>query len=102
MPSKCKRGQNSPPKTRNKRRIYKSPNFPAMGDVVFGTVSGPDYWERVSTPGKEHESTENWWGERINDVKKVKEYLELVAGPKWKTYICLSNGTTARSKTEKS
>lgn len=48
-------------------------------------------WERIaSTPEEEAESTSwtrEWMGKGIKTFKKVREWSELVAGPKWKTFI---------------
>ncbi|CAK9162819.1 unnamed protein product [Ilex paraguariensis] len=41
-------------------------------------------WERISTAEKEET---NWWAKSVNALKKVREWSELVAGPKWKTFI---------------
>ncbi|KAL6587484.1 hypothetical protein OROMI_000462 [Orobanche minor] len=61
-------------------------------------------WERISL--SETESPDNsgrsWWGRGINALKKVREWSELVAGPKWKTFIRRFNRTgAARSKAGK-
>lgn len=61
----------------------------------------PDNWERVSPPEKEQEIAGGLWGKGINTLKKVREWSELVAGPKWKTFIRRFNRATVRSKTGK-
>ncbi|KAL3629241.1 hypothetical protein CASFOL_026463 [Castilleja foliolosa] len=44
-----------------------------------------DDWERVSI---EQESfNRSFWDKGIGALKKVREWSELVAGPKWKTFI---------------
>ncbi|PIM99492.1 hypothetical protein CDL12_28012 [Handroanthus impetiginosus] len=57
-------------------------------------------WERISTSEKEQQGSadRSWWRKGINAVKKVREWSELVAGPKWKTFIRRLNKTTGRSK----
>ncbi|CAN4082476.1 unnamed protein product [Withania somnifera] len=42
-------------------------------------------WERVSTSDQKEEP--HWWDNGLNAVMKVREWSELVAGPKWKTFI---------------
>ncbi|XP_057984246.1 uncharacterized protein LOC131168656 [Malania oleifera] len=46
-------------------------------------VAGPDWWERIRTAEKE----ETWWIRGWNAILKVREWSEIVAGPKWKTFI---------------
>ncbi|KAK4346319.1 hypothetical protein RND71_032658 [Anisodus tanguticus] len=58
---------------------------------------GLTVWERVSTSDQKEEP--NWWDKGINAVMKVREWSELVAGPKWKTFIRRFNKN--RSKTNK-
>lgn len=40
----------------------------------------PSWWERVRSP----ENKERWWS---RGWMKVREWSEIVAGPKWKTFI---------------
>ncbi|KAK6153037.1 hypothetical protein DH2020_012676 [Rehmannia glutinosa] len=60
-------------------------------------------WERISTSERETQecSSRSWWDKGINALKKTREWSELVAGPKWKTFIRRFNRTGARSKTGK-
>lgn len=62
-----------------------------------------DEWERISTSEKEEtdSSVPSWWSEGIKALKKAREWSELAAGPKWKTFIRRFNKTTARSKSGK-
>ncbi|XP_061369752.1 uncharacterized protein LOC133312552 [Gastrolobium bilobum] len=46
----------------------------------FPSETSPSWWERVQTP----ENKERWWA---RGWKKVREWSEIVAGPKWKTFI---------------
>ncbi|XP_073136829.1 uncharacterized protein [Henckelia pumila] len=56
-------------------------------------------WERISTSEKEQENIiGHWWGKSSNVLKKVREWSELVAGPKWKTFIRRFNRTAGRAK----
>lgn len=55
-----------------------------------------DNWERISTSGREQESVNrSWWGKGIDALKKVREWSELVAGPRWKTFIRRFNKSAA-------
>ncbi|KAK7291645.1 hypothetical protein RIF29_06955 [Crotalaria pallida] len=56
------------------------------------------WWERVrstssfSSPRSHESSTtlisgDRWWSRGIRALKKIREWSEIVAGPKWKTFI---------------
>ncbi|KAL5723651.1 hypothetical protein ACHQM5_007025 [Ranunculus cassubicifolius] len=45
------------------------------------TTVGSPWWERIG------ESEEKWWKKPWNAVLKVREWSEIMAGPKWKTFI---------------
>ncbi|KAK4426159.1 hypothetical protein Salat_1384400 [Sesamum alatum] len=57
-------------------------------------------WERISASEREQEvsSSRSLWGKGIQAVKKVREWSELVAGPKWKTFIRRFKKTPGRPK----
>ncbi|KAL0461678.1 UNVERIFIED_CONTAM: hypothetical protein Slati_0055400 [Sesamum latifolium] len=57
-------------------------------------------WERISTLEREQEvsGSGSLWGKGIQAVKKVREWSELVAGPKWKTFIRRFKKTPSRPK----
>ncbi|KAL8038677.1 hypothetical protein ABFX02_11G123400 [Erythranthe guttata] len=60
-----------------------------------------DSWERISTSESEQQESSGgggWWGEGVKTLKKVREWSEIVAGPKWKTFIRRFNKTAARPK----
>ncbi|CAN4079267.1 unnamed protein product [Withania somnifera] len=59
--------------------------------------SGRSVWERVSTSDQKEEP--HWWDKGLNAIMKVREWSELVAGPKWKTF--LRRFSKNRSKTIK-
>lgn len=46
-------------------------------------VAGTRWWSELRSPGSE----EGLWTRGINSVKKLREWSEIVAGPKWKTFI---------------
>ncbi|KAK7271693.1 hypothetical protein RJT34_27799 [Clitoria ternatea] len=52
--------------------------------IHSGTSSS--WWEKVRSPG----GKEQWW-------KKLREWSEIVAGPKWKTFIRRFNNHNARA-----
>lgn len=62
-------------------------------------------WERISTSEnyEQHDGSvyQSWWGQGIEAFKKVREWSELVAGPKWKTFIRRFNKAPARAKSGK-
>lgn len=43
----------------------------------------PTLWERVGS-GQHHD---RWWARGLSALKKLREWSEIVAGPKWKTFI---------------
>ncbi|CAM8992143.1 hypothetical protein QQ045_007179 [Rhodiola kirilowii] len=46
---------------------------------------GSAMWERIRTG--EEEGSNKWWRKALKAAMKVREWSELVAGPKWKTFI---------------
>ncbi|GFQ06776.1 hypothetical protein PHJA_002821600 [Phtheirospermum japonicum] len=55
-----------------------------------------DDWERIST---EQESlNRSLWDKEIGALKKVREWSEVVAGPKWKTFIRRFSRTGGRAR----
>ncbi|XP_022845032.1 uncharacterized protein LOC111368074 [Olea europaea var. sylvestris] len=58
-------------------------------------------WERISTSEEQQKTAGGgWWYKGINTLKKAREWSEIVAGPKWKTFIRRFN-KTGRCKTGK-
>lgn len=59
-----------------------------------------DNWERISTSGREqHESIHSpWWHKGIEAFNKVREWSELAAGPRWKTFIRRLRKTAGRAR----
>ncbi|KAK4778424.1 hypothetical protein SAY86_005952 [Trapa natans] len=51
--------------------------------------SGPSLWERI---GSGHHD-DRWWARGLRTLKKLREWSEIVAGPKWKTFIRRFNRT---------
>ncbi|KAG8366863.1 hypothetical protein BUALT_Bualt16G0012200 [Buddleja alternifolia] len=58
-------------------------------------------WERISTSEQEISDRRSWWRKGISALKKVREWSELVAGPKWKTFIRRFNKSAGRSRAGK-
>ncbi|KAJ1384264.1 hypothetical protein SESBI_42708 [Sesbania bispinosa] len=57
----------------------------------FSSETSPSWWERVRSP----ENKERWW---CRGWMKVREWSEIVAGPKWKTFIRrLNNNNKTRA-----
>ncbi|EEF52032.1 uncharacterized protein LOC8289037 [Ricinus communis] len=63
--------------------------FPCLGSRGSSTV-GLAWWERIRS-SKGHPSEEDnkpkWWSKGVRALKKIREWSEIVAGPKWKTFI---------------
>lgn len=53
---------------------------------------GSVWWERVrsSTSFSQSHATgsgDRWWSRGLRAIKKIREWSEIVAGPRWKTFI---------------
>ncbi|KAK9271766.1 hypothetical protein L1049_002129 [Liquidambar formosana] len=55
---------------------------PYLGSGRSSNV-GSVWWERIRTAEKE----ERWWSRGWKALKKLREWSEIVAGPRWKTFI---------------
>lgn len=56
----------------------------------FGSRPSDIVWERIASTPEEEETTSwtrEWLGKGMKTFKKIREWSELVAGPKWKTFI---------------
>ncbi|XP_059643765.1 uncharacterized protein LOC132285593 [Cornus florida] len=56
--------------------------IPCFGSDRSRTV-GLNWWQKVRTADDE----KGWWTRGISAVKKIRQWSEIVAGPKWKTFI---------------
>ncbi|KAA8542647.1 hypothetical protein F0562_023854 [Nyssa sinensis] len=56
--------------------------IPCFGSNRSPTV-GLYWWQKMRTT----ENEEGWWARGINGVKKLREWSEILAGPRWKTFI---------------
>ncbi|KAL6325133.1 hypothetical protein AAG906_022978 [Vitis piasezkii] len=45
---------------------------------------GSVWWERVGGPA---EKKDGWWSRGLNALKQIREWTEIHAGPRWKTFI---------------
>lgn len=54
---------------------------------------GPSLWERIGSG--QHD--DRWWARGVRALKKLREWSEIVAGPKWKTFIRRFNRTRSGS-----
>lgn len=59
--------------------------FPCLGSRR-PTNAGIVWWERVRSSSSS-QNDEKWWCRGIKTLKKLREWSEIVAGPKWKTFI---------------
>lgn len=62
--------------------------IPCFGSRRSSTA-GLAWWEKVRTAGND----DTWWGRSLRSLKKVREWSELAAGPRWKTFIRRFNRT---------
>lgn len=49
-----------------------------------GSASSPSMWERLQQTA---EIENKWWTGPLKGLKKIREWSEIIAGPKWKTFI---------------
>ncbi|KAI3763126.1 hypothetical protein L1987_53576 [Smallanthus sonchifolius] len=47
----------------------------------------PYRWQKVRSSSPEHNSEQTLWSRGIGALKKLREWSEIVAGPRWKTFI---------------
>ncbi|KAA0055216.1 hypothetical protein IC582_029748 [Cucumis melo] len=62
--------------------------FPCFGPNRSGSDE-LSWWERVKTKAKstKFDGEDHWWTGGIRSLKKLREWSEIVAGPRWKTFI---------------
>lgn len=67
--------------------------FPCFGSRPSPTV-GLAWWERVRATSWSHSrahaspiTEDRWWSRGLRALKKIREWSEIVAGPRWKTFI---------------
>ncbi|KAL2936025.1 Glycerophosphodiester phosphodiesterase GDPDL3 [Bienertia sinuspersici] len=56
----------------------------ARYSTLGGSSSSPSMWERLQQTA---ENSNNWWAGPLKGLKKIREWSEIIAGPKWKTFI---------------
>lgn len=66
--------------------------FPCFGSRPSHPSVGLVFWERVSVTSRSHAPSSlsddsHWWSRGIKALKKLREWSEIVAGPRWKTFI---------------
>lgn len=57
---------------------------PARSSGLSGSASSPSMWERLQQTA---EIESKWWNGPLKGLKKIREWSEIIAGPKWKTFI---------------
>lgn len=58
--------------------------IPSFRSTPIGSGFGSSgSWERIRTA----ETRDGWWARGCSVLRRVKEWSELVAGPRWKTFI---------------
>ncbi|KAA0057881.1 putative Serine/arginine repetitive matrix protein 2 [Cucumis melo var. makuwa] len=55
-----------------------------FGSRRVATV-GPSWWERIRASQVHSEG--RWWARGVKVILKLREWSEIVAGPRWKTFI---------------
>ncbi|KAJ1439036.1 hypothetical protein SESBI_02813 [Sesbania bispinosa] len=70
----------------------------------FGSRRRSTWWERVRSTSWSHSQShltgtgDRWWSRGLRVFKKLREWSEIVAGPKWKTFIRRFNRNRFSSK----
>ncbi|KAL1541518.1 hypothetical protein AAHA92_25729 [Salvia divinorum] len=49
-------------------------------------TAGPTWWQRIR-PGEISSIGNSFWSRGVGALMKIREWSELVAGPRWKTFI---------------
>ncbi|KAJ8772929.1 hypothetical protein K2173_028106 [Erythroxylum novogranatense] len=80
----------------NTRCCFCFPCFTSRRASFSSSAVGLAWWERVrsssssssvSPSSKLHLDDRRWWSRGITALKKIREWSEIVAGPKWKTFL---------------
>ncbi|KAK9669408.1 hypothetical protein RND81_13G127600 [Saponaria officinalis] len=62
--------------------------FPCFGPrpspAQCGSSSSPSVWKRLRQTAA---AEGKWWAGPVSGLKKAREWSEIIAGPKWKTFI---------------
>ncbi|XP_010678734.2 uncharacterized protein LOC104894244 [Beta vulgaris subsp. vulgaris] len=67
---------------------------PARSGGFSGSSSSPSMWERLQQTA---EIENKWWAGPLKGLKKIREWSEIIAGPKWKTFIRRFNRGTGKN-----
>lgn len=66
-------------------------DLPSPSDLLFVDrrccFCIPYRWQKVRPSSTEHNPNTTLWSRGINALKKIREWSEIVAGPRWKTFI---------------
>lgn len=60
--------------------------FPCFGPHRSTNSDEPSWWERAKDKAK-FDGDDHWWSGGIRSLKKIRQWSEIVAGPRWKTFI---------------
>lgn len=60
--------------------------FPCFGSRRSSSVRLA-WWERVRSSRGHSDDDNPWWAPGVRAIKKIREWSEIVAGPRWKTFI---------------
>ncbi|XAR72641.1 hypothetical protein NMG60_11019354 [Bertholletia excelsa] len=59
--------------------------IPYFGSNRSPAVAGARLWQRMRLAAEG--GGEGWWSRGVGALKKLREWSEIVAGPRWKTFI---------------
>jgi hypothetical protein len=80
---------------------YTEPNHPSSRRCCFCI---PYTWQKIpssSSSPSHHSSNQSFWTRGVTALKKLREWSEIVAGPKWKTFIRRFNRNRSFNKGNK-
>ncbi|KAJ7945894.1 NHL domain protein [Quillaja saponaria] len=61
--------------------------LPCFRSRRSSSTVGFSWWGRVGSNSGSYQNEDKWWSPGVKSFKKIREWSELVAGPKWKTFI---------------
>ncbi|XP_042497300.1 uncharacterized protein LOC122076081 [Macadamia integrifolia] len=72
------------------------------GPVWWERIGNPDYDEQLGATNNRNKNSDNeekkWWRTGLNVLLKVREWSEIAAGPRWKTFIRRFNKNNNNNK----
>lgn len=61
--------------------------FPCFNSGRGSSTVGLAWWQKLRTTQIQSPHSNRWWLPAVSAFQKIREWSEIVAGPKWKTFI---------------